>query len=225
MKKLKFALLLAALVFVLLPATAQTRIMPLGDSVTSSFAPHTSYRFWLWQALIATGHNVDFVGTQHGVAEGEPGNEEFDQDHEGYPGWMTIDALEVIDSLAAADQPDIVLLDLGSNDVLEGIPLSETLTNLSLIIDHLRAANPNIVILLAQPTPYVGPNSRDMSKLKGALGKLAKQKRLPESPVIAVNLFGGFNVRKDTFDGVHPDESGEQKIAKKFFTALRKLLR
>jgi lysophospholipase L1-like esterase len=42
--------------------------------------------------------------------------------------------------------------------------------------------------------------------------------------VVAVKL-GGFNLRKDTFDGVHPNEIGEQKIARKLFLALAKAAR
>ncbi len=205
-------------------AHAQTRILPLGDSVTSSFAPHSSYRYWLWHYLTDRGFLVDFVGTQRGVADGAPANTDFDQDHEGHPGWQTADALNAIDSIANATRPDIVLMDLGANDVMEGVPLTDTIANLQAIIEHLRAENPNIVVLLAEPTPFEGENRRNMSKLKGAINHLAHVENQPNSRVIAVNLFGGFSTRKDTFDGTHPDDSGEQKIAKRFYAALKKVL-
>jgi hypothetical protein len=64
-----------------------------------------------------------------------------------------------------------------------------------------------------------------MSKLKGAISKVAKQNNQKESRIYVINLFGGYNVRKDTFDGVHPDESGELKISKKYFAALKKVLK
>jgi len=67
-----------------------TRIMPLGDSITESFAPYDSYRYYLWTSLQNSGfRDIDFVGSQHGVLGGEPANENFDQDHEGHPGWTT----------------------------------------------------------------------------------------------------------------------------------------
>jgi lysophospholipase L1-like esterase len=204
-------------------ASAQTRILPLGDSGTSSFAPHSSYRYWLWQYLVNAGLNVNFVGTQRGVAGGVPTNTDFDQDHDGHPGWTTQDALANIDRIASATRPDIVLVDLGDNDVMEGVPMQNTVSNLEQIIERLRAVNPNVIILLGQPTPYIGPNHKNVSKLKGAIGKIAKAQNQPESPVMKVNLCSGFNVRKDTFDGMHPDESGEQKIAYKFFAALMKV--
>ena len=205
------------------PAEAQTRILPLGDSVTSSFAPYSSYRYWLWHDLVDAGINADFVGTQHGVAGGTPQNTDYDQDHEGHPGWTTEDALANIDTIAAATQPDVVLIDLGANDVMEGVPRETTVTNLELIIEHLRAVNPNVIILLGQPTQYIGPNHKLLSKLKGAISRIAKTESQAGSPVIRVNLGSGFNVRRDTFDGMHPNESGEKKIASKFFAALTQL--
>lgn len=214
----------AFMAFAMVTSQAQTRILPLGDSVTSSFSPNSSYRYWLWHDLVNAGFNVDFVGTQYGVADGPAGNPDFDQDHEGHPGWTTQDGLENIDSIIAATQPDIVLLDLGANDVQEGFPMSTIESNLEGIIEHLKAANPNIVILLADPTPYRGPNSSRMSKLKGVISRVATLENQPGSSVLIVNLFGGFNVRKDTSDGMHPNEIGEQFIAQRFFAALQRVL-
>jgi acyl-CoA thioesterase I len=211
----------ACMCFAALTVDAQTRILPLGDSVTSSFVPHSSYRYRLWHKLVNAGFNVDFVGTRNGVEGGIPDNSNFDMDHEGHPGWTTQDGLDNIDAIVAATQPDMVLLDLGGNDVLEGVPLVTTVENLTAIIDHLRAANPNIRIVLAQSTPYQGQNAKRMSKLRAAVRRIART----HSRVWTVNLYGGFSVRKDTFDGTHPDDSGERKIAKAYFGLLKKLLR
>jgi Lysophospholipase L1 and related esterases len=206
------------------PAIGQTRILPFGDSVTSSFSPNSSYRYWLWQQLINAGYSVDFVGTQTGVTGGAPGNSEFDQNHEGHPGWTTSDGLFAADSIISSTSPDVVLLDLGSNDVLEGIPPGDSTTNLITIIGKFHDANPNVVILVAQPTPFVGQNKRGMSKLRGAIKKAVKIEKKAGVKVRVVNLAGSFNPRKDTVDGTHPNENGEKKIAKRYYTALRKVL-
>jgi lysophospholipase L1-like esterase len=201
---------------------AQVRILPLGDSVTSSYSPHDSYRYWLWHKLITNGFNVNFVGTQIGVASGSPTDTDFDMNHEGHPGWTTTDGLENIDAIMAATQPDIVLLDLGANDVLTGSPVTNAVEGLRELIEHMRAANPNIIVLVAEPTPYIGTDSKLMSKLASAIGHMAKTENQPGSQVIAVNLYGGFSVRRDTFDGMHPDQSGEIKISNRFFKVLRR---
>jgi lysophospholipase L1-like esterase len=227
MKSRKFALVVASACACLASFTvqAQTRILPFGDSVTSSYAPHNSYRYWLWHMLVDKGYDVDFVGGQYGVADGAPENSDFDQNHEGHPGWTTWDALNTADSVANATHPDIVLLDFGANDVQSGQPIETITANLQEIIHRFQAVNPNVAVLVAQPTQYTGENNRNMSKLKAAIGRLAKTERQAGGNVRAVNLFGGFSTRKDTWDGTHPDESGEQKIAKKYFQAIRQELR
>jgi lysophospholipase L1-like esterase len=227
MKSHKFAFLVASACACLASFTgqAQTRILPFGDSVTSSMAPHNSYRYWLWHMLVNAGFDVDFVGTQYGVADGAPANSDFDQNHEGHPGWTTWDALNTVDSVANATHPDIVLLDFGANDVQSGLPIETIIATLQEVIHHFQAINPNVTVLVAQPTPYTGENNRNMSRLKGAIGKLAKTERQAGGDVRAVNLFGGFSTRRDTVDGTHPNELGEQKIARKYFQAIRKELR
>src|SRR5690242_19031704 len=67
--------------------SATIRIMPLGDSITQSFSPHNSYRYYLWHLLLNQGYRVDFVGSLHGVGDGPPANPDFDMDHEGHAGF------------------------------------------------------------------------------------------------------------------------------------------
>jgi acyl-CoA thioesterase I len=45
-----------------------------------------------------------------------------------------------------------------------------------------------------------------------------------DSPVFLVDQFSGFNAEKDTYDGVHPNQSGEQKIADRWFNQLKNIL-
>jgi lysophospholipase L1-like esterase len=207
------------------PIFAQARILPLGDSVTSSFAPSSSYRYWLWHRLENSGYHVDFVGTQWGVANGAPLKTDFDQNHEGHPGWTTQDGAFYIGSIAPATVPDIVLLDLSANDIDAGIYYKDSATNLMTIIETLRSVNPRVVVLLAQPTPYVGQNKRAMSLLRYAIKRVAAIEKRKGARVVIVNLAASFSPRKDTVDGTHPDESGEKKIASRYYSTLRKYLR
>jgi acyl-CoA thioesterase-1 len=224
--KIQKALLLAAVCvgLGLAPTFGQTRILPLGDSVTSSFAPYSSYRYWLWQRLVNAGYDVNFVGTQYGVTGGTPENTDFDQNHEGHPGWNTQDGVGNIDSIAAATVPDVVLLDLGGNDVLDELAPEVSTTNIVIMIERLRAVNPNVVVLLAQPTPFVDQNKQAMSRLRNAVKRAARIEKQAGARVAIVNLAGSFNARTDTSDGTHPNERGEQKIANRYFSALRKVL-
>ncbi|HAA17415.1 MAG TPA: hypothetical protein DCP28_01060, partial [Cytophagales bacterium] len=45
-------------------STSINKIMPLGASRTAGRRPdHDSYRYWLWQDLVANGWTFDFIGT------------------------------------------------------------------------------------------------------------------------------------------------------------------
>ena len=224
MNKTNFALTVAAcLCLAAQTAPAQVRILPLGDSVTSSFSPHNSYRFWLDHYLHAAGIDFDFVGNQSGVADGPPADEDFDQDYSGGPGWTTETAVGALGGLIAT-HPDIVLLDLGANDI-GNLDTQTTKNNIRAIIDGFRSVNPNVIILLAQPTPSTDTPNRLMKRLNRALGFVARTYDVSGSPVIAVNLFDGFNAHTDTFDGTHPNARGERIIARKFFDVLKRVAR
>lgn len=215
-------------------------IMPMGDSVTSrGSTPESSYRYWLWQDLQNAGlndaFNIQFVGNQTGVSDGSPAN---DWPQEAYEGggdlndaWSTEDGVEHIAD-ANSRSPDIVLLDLGSNDYNPGVDLNSNIAqiqqNLETIINGLAAQNPGIVVLLAKPTGWVTTDKGEkkfQSKLAGSISKVAKDEKKAGVNVVTVGLFGGFNPHSDTVDGTHPNIQGEQKIAKKYFSALKKVLK
>jgi len=235
MKKQIFAGLFVGFCLCVAPLMAEAqRIMPMGDSVTArGDNPESSYRYWLWQDLINIGFQGVFVGNQYGVSDGAPLNSDFDQHYEGGgadDAWSTQDGIDNIDNVNS-QSPDIVLLDLGSNDYDGSQSPKDTLAkvraNLNTIIQGLAAQNPGITILLAQPTPWVTADKAEkqfMSGLSGAVAKAAADERRAGVHVVLVNLHGGFNARKDTKDGTHPNVRGEQKIANKYFQALRRVL-
>lgn len=208
-------------------------IMPFGDSVTSDgSSPESSYRYWLWQDLQNAGFtNIDFIGSQNGVADGAPANNWPDENYEGGENnWTSLSAAQDAGN-AASQGPDIVLLDFGSNDFgepWETSDLSPTRTNLDQTIETLRASNPNVIVLIAKPTPWVDstPGAKKfMSQLSATVSKVAKDEKSAGANVVVVNLFGGFNAHGDTKDGVHPNVKGEQLIAKKYFAALKPILK
>jgi acyl-CoA thioesterase I len=206
-----------------LPSYGQIRILPLGDSVTSSFSPYSSYRYWLWQQLTTNGFTTDFVGRRWGVEGGLPEKRDYDMNHEGHAGWHADDGMREAYDIAVATQPHVILLDLGANDVEQAEDNLSTIEELRIIIHSFREINPNIIILLAQPTPVV-EQKKQFRRLLPLIRRLARQENTPESPVVAVNLFSQFRLASDTFDGVHPNERGEKKIALRYFRALSRIL-
>lgn len=201
------------------------RIMPLGDSITSAFNGHASYRYWLWKKLVAASYDVDFVGNEHeGVEGGHPKHPNFDQDHEGHAGWTADEVLARIAEWAEATRPDVVLVQLGSNDLEHGEDNGQTREELRQIIGELRAVNPHVAVLVAQESPFITAPIELQEELNEMIGIMADDEHRPESPVIAVDLWTGFTMEHDTYDWVHPNQAGEKKMADRFFEALVPLL-
>ncbi|HXT13566.1 MAG TPA: GDSL-type esterase/lipase family protein [Candidatus Angelobacter sp.] len=239
MKKLFLATLVAGASFILgsANASAQIRILPFGDSVTSfGSSPESSYRYWLFVDLTNAGFQFQqdfvFVGDKSGTEDGPPANNWPAEEYSGGGGQTAAEAAGEAPGIASQTQPDIVLMDFGSNDYDGSQSPKDTLagvrTSLDAAIQAFAQNNPNTIILLARPTPWVTTDKgtkQFMSGLGGAVAKAAKDERKAGVNVIVVNIAGGFSRRRDTKDdGVHPNVPGEQKIANKYFRVLRKLI-
>ena len=203
---------------------AATRVMPLGDSITEAATGHASYRYWLWHELLERNDEVDFVGSRFGVLGGPPLYEDFDQDHEGHWGWRADEILVEIAGWAAAEQPDVVLIHLGHNDLWQGQTVDSTIDDLAEIVGELRSVLPTITILLAQVIPSEAPGLSDIPILNAAIVQLSSQLDTPTSRLIAVDQWTGFDAAADTYDGTHPNENGERKISLRWNAALREVL-
>lgn len=196
-------------------ATAAVKIMPLGDSLTKGLtdtteaASHPTYRYWLWNELKSAGYDVDFVGSWT-----DPNfNLNFDQNSEGHGGYTTSGILDGVEGDTQGHlsdwllryTPDVALVMLGTNDVLNNVPTQHSIYSLGRIIDTIRQKNPNVRILLAQVPPTC--ITRDnLLALNAAIPGLAAQKSTAQSPVTVVDMYTGFDGIADTQSvGVHPD--------------------
>lgn len=234
---------LAALLLLFLLGTAAdaaTRIVPLGDSLTKSMigtddgGVHPSYRYWLWEKLNNNGYNVDFVGSS--TAPTFPGYS-FDQGNEGHGGY-TIG--EIVNGVSGSGEgklsswltgyyPDVALVLIGTNDVLWDIPMDTRFSNLGRLVDALRNRNPHIAIFLAKLPPTGDPNRNEgqgLIEFNSRLPGWASGESTSSSPIRVVDLYSGYDGRADNQASryIHPDESGEKKIANKFYSALASYL-
>lgn len=209
-------------------------VLPLGDSITRGTGGNNSYRQFLAEMLDAAGCAYDFVGSLRNNDRGTP-TVTFDWDHEGHGGWTTGDILNAIDDIAAAQTPDIVLVHLGTNDVLQGVPPAGASANLEAIIDALREVNPNVQVIIAQiiagsavrmdaVTGEVNSLVTGVPPMNSAIAAVAQSKDTAASHVILVDMFSGYDDATLNFDQIHPTPSGEALMAERWFDALRPLL-
>ncbi|MBD1822466.1 cellulose-binding protein [Cyanobacteria bacterium FACHB-DQ100] len=199
------------------------RIMPLGDSITQADRNHNSYRRPLWLKLRAAGYDVNFVGSTKSHYLGNAPKSDFDQDHEGHWGWQADEVLAQIARWSATAKPDVVLIHLGTNDILGGQSFDGAIAELRKLIEVMRQRNPRLKILISQLIPSSGGEALTQ-QFNQQIVALARSINSQTSPVILVDQFSGFDVQQDTYDGLHPNESGEQKMADRWFQALEKAL-
>jgi lysophospholipase L1-like esterase len=199
-------------------------LLPLGDSITQADATHLSYRYWLWELLSEAGLQVDFVGSMNTHFQGTPTypNPAFDPDHEGHYGWRADQLLAELPTWLQSYTPSAVILHIGTNDVAFGQPIEETLDEIAALVGLLREDNPEVVVFLAELIP-LNIGGAGVEPLNEGIVRLGPELNTTQSPVIVVER-GTFGA-SDLFDNVHPNETGEKKMAAAFFAAIETAMR
>jgi GDSL-like Lipase/Acylhydrolase family/Putative Ig domain len=218
-------------------------ILALGNSITNGTSTYNSYRRALWQMLHAGNYDFDFIGSWSLHHMGGPvPDPDFDMDHDGHSGWTTRDIVfpPAWDSMRGnlnqwirGYTPGIVLIELGTNDVFQCVPADESMKNIDSIIDILRSKNPRVNIFVAQVPPLGAqwadkklcgtdiPYSRSIQVFNEHVVKMAAEKNLANSAVIAVDLYSGVHPSTDMYDDIHPNTKGEKDMAQRWFDAIR----
>ena len=117
---------------------------------------------------------------------------------------------------------DIFVLELGANDGLRGVPVSETRKNLQDIMDHVRSENPDIRIILAgmQMPPNLGQEYT--SDFKDLFPDLAAQNDVELIPFLLEGVAGDPELNQG--DGIHPTAEGQKIVADNVWTILKPML-
>lgn len=117
---------------------------------------------------------------------------------------------------------DIFVLELGANDGLRGIPLSETRENLQGIIDKVRTKNPQVKIILAgmQIPPNMGQDYTD--RFRDIFPELAEKNDVYLIPFLLKDVAGIPELNQD--DGIHPTAEGDKIVAENVWEVLKPVL-
>ena len=117
---------------------------------------------------------------------------------------------------------NVFILELGANDGLRGVPLSETRINLQAIISRVKKVSPQTKIILAgmQLPPNMGEDYTN--QFKKIYTDLAQQNDIAFIPFILKDV-GGI-AKFNQSDGIHPTAKGHQIIANTVWETLKPLL-
>ena len=117
---------------------------------------------------------------------------------------------------------DIFVLELGANDGLRGIPLSETRKNLQEIIDKVKAKYPDTKLVFAgmQIPPSMGQTYT--TEFKNIFTELAEKNSMSLIPFLLEGVGGEPTLNQQ--DGIHPTAEGHLIVAENVWKELEKLL-
>ena len=109
-----------------------------------------------------------------------------------------------------AAKPDIVILELGANDLLRQQPAEGTGRSLSRIIEALKAKNIRIILAGMEMPPFISARAPNLGDYPGMFEGLSKAYHLPFYPHF---LEGAINTPgKMLDDQIHPNAAGVEVI-------------
>ncbi|HUN68796.1 MAG TPA: arylesterase [Burkholderiales bacterium] len=136
-------------------------------------------------------------------------------------GETTAGGLARIGKVLERDKPAIVILELGANDGLRGLPVAAMKQNLGAIIEQSKTAGARVLLVgMRLPPNYGEPYTRAFER---AFAELAKSHRTALLPF----LLEGFGDKADLFqpDRIHPTEAAQPAVLKNVWRALAPLLK
>ncbi|MDF2157568.1 arylesterase [Algoriphagus sp. CAU 1675] len=188
----------------IVPEEKAKTILFFGNSLTAGYGIDQEDSF---SGL--TQKRIDSLGYNYRVING------------GLSGETTAGGLSRLDWFLE-DRPDIFVLELGGNDGLRGIQLSETRRNLEGIIDKVREKYPETIIILAgmQIPPNMGQEYTE--EFKTIYPEVAREKNVTLIPFLLEGVAG--NPELNLPDGIHPTEEGHKIVFETIWPFIEKLL-
>jgi hypothetical protein len=217
-------------------SVTKPKLMIVGDSIS---AGPGCYKKYLVQELRANGiTNYEFVGEYSDECGGGVRHSavscsttaNYVQPTFVLPNCFHGTTFKGMAALMAAHDPDLVMLELGVNDVWGGTaPIAPILANYGTLVAQARTHNPNVVVIVAQIHKIITDDCTNEAsatkarELVTAVPKWAAGVTTPASPVLVADLWTNSDAR-DAEDCVHPNARGARRMGHNWFNALRAIL-
>lgn len=185
------------------PATAKPVIAVLGDSLSAEYGlPRDTGWVALLRQRIAT-ERIDYSVANASIS-----------------GDTTSGGLARLPLVLQRMKAAIVVIELGANDALRGVPLATTESNLRAIIAAVRKANAKPVLVGMFVPPNYGPDYTQ--KFHGLYGQLSKELKVPLVPF----LLAGLADKPELFqsDQLHPTQQAQRLLLDNVWPTLKPLL-
>jgi acyl-CoA thioesterase-1 len=184
------------------PADTRHRLVAFGDSLTAGFGlePGLSYPDDLQRLIDRKKYPWRVINA-------------------GVSGDTTTDGLVRLPTVLEL-KPEVVILELGANDGLRGIPVEATRANLEQIIDALEKAGVKVVLAGMTLPPNYGPDY--IVPFEKIFKDLAKEHSLTLIPFLLDGVGGHPDLMQR--DGLHPNAEGTRQVAANVMKVIEPLL-
>ena len=197
------ALPLLALLSFYNPAAARpVKILAMGTSLTQGYGlpPGTEFTTQLQATLKAQGIDVEIVNA-------------------GVSGDTSSGGLSRLD-WSLADHPDAAIIELGSNDMLRGVPPSVTEKNLRAILDRLKAAHVKVLLTGMHAQRNLGADY--VKQFDSIYPRLARDYNVLFYPFFLDGV--ALNSKLNQADGMHPNPAGVKVVVARMLPLVKKLV-
>ena len=196
-------ILLASLLLAALPAFAGT-VLVWGDSLSAGYGLRPSQA---WPALL-----------ERRLQESKP---PYRVVNASISGETTAGGRSRLPAALQAHRPTVVVIELGANDGLRGLPIPAMNANLQAMIDASRQAGARVLLVGMQMPPNYGPDyTARFAKTYQDLARTNKVRLVPF-------MMAGFADQRALFqqDGIHPTAEAQPRILDTVWQELKPLLR
>ena len=136
-------------------------------------------------------------------------------------GETTVGGLERLPRALAKHAPAVVIIELGGNDGLRGLPVSELRANLEALVAASRKSGAEALLAAIRMPPNYGPQYTE--RFYAVYESLARERKVPWVPF----FLEGVALREDLFqdDGIHPDLEAQPILLDNVWPVLEPLLK
>lgn len=179
------------------------KIIALGDSLTAGFglAERESYPYLLQEKLRVEGYDYEVVNA-------------------GVSGDTSLGGLERVDWVLEQENAKILVLELGANDLLRGMPVAKMKDNLDKIIRKAKARNLQVLLCGMLAPPTLG--AQYQREFMTAFPDLASEHKVAYLPFLLENV--ALVKELNQADGIHPNAGGAKVMMENVYRALKPML-
>ncbi|MEL0167053.1 MAG: arylesterase [Pseudomonadaceae bacterium] len=181
------------------PAAAQG-ILIVGDSISAAFGLEISDG---WAVLLQQRLDAEKLSLQVHNAS--------------VSGDTTAGGLARLPSLLEQYSPELVVIELGGNDGLRGLPPANMQQNLTAMVEHSRAAGADVILLGMRIPPNYGV--RYTQAFEQVFRDVAQQQQVALVPFVLEGVADRGQLMQS--DGIHPNAQGQPGILENAWPAIR----